>query len=92
MPSDLEEKLLRHSPDTSFERFAKNFRNMGVVDRFEEGGTDGYLVVVTDKRGMNVDPVRDKGHDFEVVDTRILTDGEPEIRHLLRYKEKDNDV
>lgn len=85
--SDLEQKLLRNSPDTAFERFAKNFRNMGVVAGFRRGRAANVLVVETTEKGMNVSEVRRKGHEFDIQSTAVfMDDGEPHIRHWLRYR------
>lgn len=82
----LQDDLKRRSPRDWFERFAKNFRNMGVVMAYARGRGDDVLIVTTTSDGMNLSNVREKGHDFDVRDTSIVeADGEQRIRHVLQY-------
>lgn len=77
----------QESPRTPFERFQQCFRNMGVVvDFYPVEGSDDQLVVRTNEQGMDVSLVREKGHDFELVQTYLdLSTDEPELVHIFRY-------
>lgn len=84
--SDLMKALIRRSPDTKFERFAKNFRNMGVVNHYSRYG-ENRLRVITSKDGMNVSLVREKGHHFHIHGVTMIDhdDEEPELSFGIEY-------
>lgn len=87
------------SPATTLEKFAQNFRNMGVCVRYEARGGEQVhykgashhhgdtLAAYFTRRGVGLTTVRNNGFDFEVVDITCIEDGAPsdeETETLIR--------